>query len=113
MPSAFEIAFEAEIGHHRGDDAGLGEPAVLFPAFRDHGQQLVAVDDVAALVDDEHAVGVAVERDADIGAHFRTLWQSAAGAVEPHSRLMLKPSGSTPIEITSASSSRSASGATR
>ena len=40
----------------------------------------------------------------------RTLRQSASGAVEPHSRLMLKPSGSTPIEITSAPSSQSALG---
>jgi hypothetical protein len=42
-----------------------------------------------------------------------TFWQSAAGSVEPHSWLMLKPSGSIPIAITSASSSRSASGVTR
>ena len=65
-----EIALEAEIGHHGRDDAGLGETAVGLPAFGDHRQQLVAVDDAPALVDDEHAVGVAVERDADIGAHF-------------------------------------------
>jgi hypothetical protein len=31
---------------------------------------LVAVDDVALLVGDHHAVGVAVERDADVGAAF-------------------------------------------
>ena len=42
----------------------------------------------------------------------RTLAPSAAGAVEPHSLLMLKPSGSTPIETTSAPSSQSAAGAT-
>ena len=55
------------------DDAGLGQPAVVLQAFGDHRQQLVAVDDVAALVGDEHAVGVAVERDADIGAHLAHL----------------------------------------
>ncbi len=65
-----EIAFEAEIGHHGRDDAGLGEAAVGLPALRDHRQQLIAIDDAPALVGDEHAVAVAVERDADVGAHF-------------------------------------------
>ena len=36
----------------------------------DDRHELIAVDHVALLVDDDHAVGVAVERDADIGAHF-------------------------------------------
>ena len=52
---------------------GLRQPAVGLEAFGDHGDQLVAVDDVALLVDDDHAVGVAVERDADIGAHLAHL----------------------------------------
>ena len=34
---------------------------------------LVAVDDAALLVDDHDAVGVAVERDADVGAHLAHL----------------------------------------
>ena len=65
-----EIALEAEIGHHGRDHARLGETAIGLPAFRDHRQQLVAVDDAPALVHDQHAVGVTIERDADIGAHF-------------------------------------------
>ena len=55
------------------DDAGLREPAVLLPGAGDHGHELVAVDHLALLVDDEDAVGVAVERDADIGAHLAHL----------------------------------------
>ena len=43
----------------------------------------------------------------------RTRRISASGAVEPTSRLMLKPSGSTPMATTSAPSSHSVSGATR
>ncbi len=43
----------------------------------------------------------------------RTFFTRASGAVEPTRRLMLNPSGSTPIENTSAPSSHSASGATR
>ena len=74
-----EIAFEAEIGHHGRDDAGPGETTVRIPALRDHRQQLVAVDDAPALVDDEHAVGVTVERDADIGAHFLYLLAKSGG----------------------------------
>ena len=66
-------ALETEIGHHGRDDAGLGETAVFLPALRDDRQQLVAVDDMAALVDQDDAVGVAVERDADIGAHLAHL----------------------------------------
>ena len=67
------MPLEAEIRHHGRDHAGLGQPAVLLPALGDHGQQLIAVDDVALLVDDHHAVGVAVERDADVGAHLAHL----------------------------------------
>ena len=35
----FEEAFQPEIGHHGGDDAGLGETAVVLPALRDHREQ--------------------------------------------------------------------------
>src|SRR5882757_223558 len=70
---AFEEAFEPEIGHHGGDDTGLGETAVFLPALRDHSQKLVAVDHMAALVDQDDAIGIAIERDADIGAHLAHL----------------------------------------
>ena len=52
---------------------GLRQAAVGLEALRDHRQQLVAVDDMAVLVGDDHAVGVAVERDADVGAHLAHL----------------------------------------
>ncbi len=68
-----EIALEAEIGHDRRDDAVLRQAAVLAPGAGDDAHELVAVDDVALLVDDEDAVGVAVEGDADIGAQFADL----------------------------------------
>ena len=42
----------------------------------------------------------------------RTFATKASGAVEPTRRLMLKPSGSTPMANTSAPSSQSVSGAT-
>ena len=65
-----QIALEPEIGHDRGDDAAAGEPSAPQPGLGDHRHQLIAVDHAALLVDDDHAVGVAVERDADIGAHL-------------------------------------------
>ena len=67
------MPLQAEIRHHGGDDAGLREAAVVAPALGDHRKELVAVDQMAALVHDHHAVGIAVERDADIGAHFADL----------------------------------------
>ena len=61
------------------DDAGLGQEIVLGPAFGDHRQQLIAVDQMAVLVGDDNAVGVAVERDADIGAHLAHLARQRVG----------------------------------
>ena len=66
-------ALQPQIRHHCADDAGLGEQTVVAPAFRDHGEQLIAVDQMAVLVRDQNAVGIAVERDANIGAHLAHL----------------------------------------
>ena len=52
---------------------GSGEAAVFLPALRDHREQLVAVDHVSALIDQDDPVGIAIERDADVGAHFAHL----------------------------------------
>ena len=76
---AAEIALEAEIGHDGGDDARLGEAAIILPAFGDDGHELVAIDDLALFIDDDDAVGVAIERDADIGAHFADLADDGIG----------------------------------
>ncbi len=46
---------------------------------RAHRQDLVAVDDLALLVDDDDAVGVAVERDADGGAALDDLGAHVLG----------------------------------
>ena len=67
------MPLEAEIRHDGRDHAGFRQPSVFLPALGDDREQLVAVDDVAALVDDDDTVGVAVERDADIGAHLAHL----------------------------------------
>ena len=73
MPRPSRKRSSPEIRHHGRDDARLGKAAVVLPALRDHREQLVAVDQMAALVDQDDAVGVAVERDADVGAHLAHL----------------------------------------
>ena len=80
---------------------------------RDQRHQLVAVDHPALLVDHDQPVGVAVEREADVGAaRDHRLAAAARGWVEPQPSLMLVPLGVTPSGTTSAPSSHSASGAT-
>ena len=53
---------------------------------RDDVQQLVTVDDPAAVIDHQHAVAVAVEADADIGvlARHRELQQLGSGGAAAH-----------------------------
>src|SRR3982075_1801390 len=70
---AFEEAFQSEIRHHGCYDTWLGEATVFLPALRDHREQLVAIDQVSAFIDENDAVGVAIERDANVGAHFANL----------------------------------------
>src|SRR6267378_8308397 len=72
-PEPVEMALQAEIRHDGGDEAGLCQPPVLVPTLRDYGEQLIAVDQMAELVHDHDAVGIAVERDTDIGAQFQYL----------------------------------------
>src|SRR5262249_24975588 len=64
---ALKVALEPEIRHDGGDDAAARETSALLPRFGNHRHELVAVDDVALLVNDHDAVGVAVKRDPDIG----------------------------------------------
>jgi len=60
-----QMPLQAQIRHDGGDYARLRQPAVLLPALGDDGQELIAVDQMALLVDDHDPIGVAVERDAD------------------------------------------------
>ncbi len=50
-----------------------------FQDFGDQRHDLVAVDQRAVLVDDHHAVRVAVERDADVGPYLMNLLREAHG----------------------------------
>ena len=69
MPARRHRQAEAEVRHHRDDDGVVGAAARgragRARAMRD---DLVAVDDVAGVVDREHPVGVAVEGEPEVGA---------------------------------------------
>ena len=67
-PCVAKLPLEAEVGHHRRHDRVALELAARLQAERDQRHQLVAVDQLALLVDDDQPVGVAVERQADIRA---------------------------------------------
>jgi hypothetical protein len=57
---------QAEVRHDGDDDRLLGQQAPLAPVDGADGDDLVAVDEVAVGVHRQHAVGVAVEREAHI-----------------------------------------------
>jgi len=63
-----QVALQAQVGHHRADDAAALQYLRLLPGMGDQAEDLVAIDQAAALVGHDHTVGVAVERDAEIGA---------------------------------------------
>lgn len=59
---------EADIGHDCRDDRVVGQLAILHHVHRAHDEDVVAVDDLAFLVDAEAAVRIAVVRDAEVRA---------------------------------------------
>ncbi len=107
-----EPALEPEVRHDGRDHRLPTKLAAPLEVERDQRHHLVAVDDPALLVDDDQPVGIAVERKPDVGPPATTVSCSSLGWVEPHSWLMLSPSGARPSGITSAPSSHKASGAT-
>ncbi len=65
---ALHRQLEAEVRHHRADDGLLAELAGVPHREGQDGEDLVAVDLLARRVHGEAAVGVAVVRDAQVGA---------------------------------------------
>src|SRR5690606_1418739 len=59
---------QADVAHLSGDDGVLRELFVFGEVYRANGQNMVAVDDLAAVIGHDHAVTVAVQADADVGA---------------------------------------------
>ena len=82
--------------------------------MRGDREHLVAVDELTALVDRDHAVGIAVEREPGVGARRRAPPPAARRGAWSRSRsLMLMPSGDALSTSTVAPSARSAVGAAR
>lgn len=85
---------KAEVRHHRRNDRAARElPAALHVRAAD-GKHLVAVDNAALLVDEQAAVRVAIERDADVIAARDDFRARSSRCVEPQWSLMFTPSGS-------------------
>ena len=59
---------EPQVAHDRADD-GAAQAARLAAVARENVDELIAVDEIAALVDHDDAIAVAVEREADVRPH--------------------------------------------
>ena len=68
MPSGFERELETDVAHHGRDDRVALQPPFALQLAAAHQQHRVAVDDAAAMVDEDRAIAVAVERDAHLAA---------------------------------------------
>ena len=88
-----EREFEADVAHHGRHDRVALQPALPLQLPGAHQQHRVAVDDAPSVIDEDGAVAVAVERDPQIAAALHHRRASRCGWVEPHCRLMLRPSG--------------------
>ena len=98
---------ETEVGHHRHDHRVVVEVATLVEIDGAHRDELVAVEERPRRVDGQDTVGVTVERETDVGAmHPHRSPAGPAGRSSRSRALMLEPSGSSWITVTSAPASR-------
>ena len=113
-PETGQEPLQAEVRHHRRHHAAAAQPPVVCSrSWRSGPGSGRRRRSCAALVAHDQPVGVAVERQAEMGTVAPAPRRTAvAGTVEPQSRLMLNPSGATPIGTTSAPSSHRMVGAT-
>ena len=61
-------AMQAEVAHDGGDEGIVGELTAVFERDGEDRHDLIAVDDLAGSVHGKAPVGVAVVRDAEVGA---------------------------------------------
>ena len=62
----FDRRFQAGVAHHRGHQGFFGERFLREHVQRGDGHDVVAVNQRAGFVAEQHAVGVAVVRDAEV-----------------------------------------------
>ena len=68
IPSGLQRELEPDVAHHRRDDGVALQPPLALQLPAAHQQHRVAVDDLAAMVDEDRAIAVAVERHAHLAA---------------------------------------------
>ena len=61
-----ERSLQSKVGHHGGNHCVTAQQPAVVKIDRGDGEHLIAVDQLALLVDCDHAIGVAVERQADL-----------------------------------------------
>ena len=66
----FQCLIESEVAHHCGDERISVQASAFQVIDGSDGHDLVAIDELAVLVAEQHAVGVTVMRDADLGLAF-------------------------------------------
>ena len=95
MPRVAQRELETDVAHHGRDDRVALQPPFALQLARAHQQHRVAVDDPAAMIDEDRAIAVAVERDAHLAAALDDRPRERARDASTRSRrLMLRPSGS-------------------
>ena len=96
-----ERAVETEVAH-RGDGDAAAEHVALVTVEGEEHHEIVAVAYRSLVVDGDQAVGVAVDRETQVGVELAHGVHQAATCVEPASSLMLRPSGRSWMTVTSA-----------
>ena len=66
-PGRLDRGLQAPVRQHRDDEAAARQRIALKAVKGEDPEHLVAVDDVAARIDRDQAVGIAIEREADVG----------------------------------------------
>jgi len=105
--------FQTQVRHDRGHHGVPRQRLACQQPRAQDGHDLVAVDNFPALVRQDHAVGVSVERDADGGTGAAHLSRHFFGMQGPQPSLILRPFGSADSTVKSAPSSVNTCGATR
>ena len=74
-----EIALKSEVGHHGCDNTTGCQTATAVPTLTDHCHQLIAINNLAVLIDDDNAVGIAVQCNPDICPDFLYFFNEGVG----------------------------------
>ena len=113
MPRSRKRDLEPDVAHHRRDDGVARQPAAILAGRSADISRMASPSTILPVViDEQRAIAVAVERHAEPAPRSRPRpLASPSRCVDPQSRLMLRPSGVTPIASTSNPSCAKSAGA--